>query len=66
MAGVFQTYQTLYEEEALEIALRESLDLFHTSQEGEDLALAIQLSLVSEEGERMDCGESGMAFVLCD
>lgn len=64
MAGTFQTYQTLYEEEALEIALRESLDLFHTSREEEDLALAIQLSLIGEEGEQMDCGESGMAFVL--
>ena len=64
MAGSFHAYQTLHEEEALEIALRESLDLFHTTQEEDDLAFAIQLSLVSEKGEQKDCGETGMTFSL--
>jgi len=52
-------YQTLYEDEALEIALRESLDMFQSTQEEEDLALAIQLSLVKEKGEEIYCGDSG-------
>jgi hypothetical protein len=52
-------YQTLYEDEAMEIALRESLDMFHSTQEEEDLALAIQLSLVKEKGEEYDYGDSG-------
>jgi hypothetical protein len=57
-------YQTLYEEEALEIALRESLDMFHSSREEEDLALALQLSLVNERGQQTDCGESGIPLLL--
>jgi len=57
-------YQTLHEEEALEIALKESLDMFHSTQEEEDLALAIQLSLVNEKGEQNDCGDSGNPLLL--
>lgn len=57
-------YQTLYEDEAMEIALRESLDMFHSTQEEEDLALAIQLSLVKEKGEEHDCGYSGTPLFL--
>jgi hypothetical protein len=52
-------YQTLYEDEAMEIALRDSLDMFQSTQEEEDLALAIQLSLVKEKEQENYWGDSG-------
>jgi Ubiquitin interaction motif len=51
-------YQTLHEEEALQAALSESLHLYHSLQEEEDLALAIQMSLVNEAERKLDCSES--------
>jgi hypothetical protein len=52
-------YQTLYEDEAMEIALRDSLDMFQSSQEEEDLALAIQLSLVKDKEQENYWGDRG-------
>ena len=59
---LLQMYQNLFEDDALQIALRESFDLFHSSQEEQDLALAIQLSLVSEKGEQTGCVDNGIPF----
>lgn len=49
MAGHYQKYQTLHFEEALQIALSESLHIHNSTKEEQDLALAIQMSLVNEE-----------------
>lgn len=51
-------YQTLHEEEALQIALRESLHLYHSLQEEEELAVAIQMSLVNDAEGISECPES--------
>jgi Ubiquitin interaction motif len=42
----------VHEEEALQIALSESLHVYHTSKEEEDLARAIQMSLGRQDGEQ--------------
>jgi hypothetical protein len=52
-------YQTSHEEEALQIALSESLHLYHSTQEEEDMALAIQMSLINEAEVKQDYHESG-------
>jgi hypothetical protein len=57
--GHYQAYQTLHEEEALQIALSESLHMYQSSREERDLALAIRMSLAAEsQGMQPNCSES--------
>jgi hypothetical protein len=52
IAGHYHKYQTLHFDEALQIALSESLDIHNSTKEEQDLALAIQMSLVNEEPDQ--------------
>jgi Ubiquitin interaction motif len=55
-------YQTLHFDEALQIALSESLHTYNSSQEDEDLALAIQMSLANEDSQKQfSCSDSGIS-----
>jgi hypothetical protein len=52
----------LQEEDALEIALRESKEMYQIDKEATDLALALELSLVEENEEATaSCSESGIS-----
>lgn len=65
-ADHYQKYQTLHFEEALQIALSESLGMYHSTKEEQELALAIQMSLVNEEPDQQKepwCSFSGI-FLL--
>jgi hypothetical protein len=62
MAGNYSYYQTLQEEDALEIALRESKDMYQIDKEAADLALALEMSLVERNEETAaSCTGSGIS-----
>jgi len=64
--GHYESYQTLHFEEALQIALSESLHMYHSTKEEEDLALAIQMSLVNEEPNQQIercCSDNGISLL---
>lgn len=52
--GHYQKYQTLHFEDALQIALSESLHLYNSRKEEEDLELAIQMSTACQEHNNSD------------
>jgi hypothetical protein len=52
MAVSYLNLQTLNEEDALQIALSESLSMHHSRVEEEELAMAIEMSLMQEEEEK--------------
>ena len=59
-------YQQLAEEEALALALSESLHLYQVNQEEEELAMAIQMSLSAggEEVSQQSADDSGIPHQL--
>jgi hypothetical protein len=58
--GNYAYYQTLLEEDALEIALRESKEMYQIGKEASDLALALELSLAEEKEETNSiCSDTG-------
>lgn len=61
--GNYGYYQTLQEEDALEIALRESKEMYQIDKEATDLALALELSLIEDKQDIIDrCSESGIPW----
>jgi hypothetical protein len=52
MAVSYLNLQTLNEQDALQIALSESLSMHHSRMEEEELAIAIEMSLIQEEEEK--------------
>jgi hypothetical protein len=55
----------LHEEDALEIALRESKEMYQIDKEASDLALALELSLVEEKEETNSiCSETGTFYFI--
>ena len=58
MAVSCLSLQTLNEDDALQIALSESLSMHHTRVEEEELAMAIEMSLI-QEAEDKEFKDSG-------